>query len=526
MLCGKMMNDIENRSAVMRIWWKSKSKRVVINYLLILVVIGIIFYLNVFRLMMNVNTDYIVEMNYGKSICEAKSLFPADWVYANELMFFRPALLFSVCYALTGKYIFSYAMALCITFSFILMAFVYFVKGFLKDENNILMSILLFMSFCGNGRSFAVLTYLYYGYYGWYLVIVLLTVGYLERIYFHMKKNIWMLLIITVAACLLGLVGIRMTVFLYFPIMLTAAIHVLIEKGLHGILNINYIKISVFLLLINAMGFIIGKIYLRNINIYSNVLDDLCLVDLLTIPERIWQEIVSVISILAGNVSSCKIFSFVAIDMLLKSAFVVFVIFILLRNKYLFFNSPVVWYFICYFFIVIGISVFSSYGGGHAHFYFLVPLLIIYIASSYFEKKENAKRIVLLSSLVYAVFVSNFMAYYKEDIFIKANSEGTMQLVEWIKDHDIKKIATTFWTAGPIEAYSGGSIEVCYMTPIIDDIQGYIYLNNKDNYSMDDKDVIVVLTDEEEHENLNNINSKLNTRNTEKVGKIDGYLNP
>jgi hypothetical protein len=119
----------------------NKDKKItIINYILIFIVVIVIFYLNFERLMINIDTDYIAELNYGRTVWNEKNIFPENWVYANELMFFRPALLFSVIYGFTGKYIISYALALSISFILILLAFFYFIKGSVKSKNTVLLS--------------------------------------------------------------------------------------------------------------------------------------------------------------------------------------------------------------------------------------------------------------------------------------------------------------------------------------------------------------------------------------------------
>lgn len=83
---------------------------------------GTIVYLNVTKFPYNIDTDFIAEVNYSRAVWEYRSLFPEEWICANELMFFRPTVLAALLYGMAGKYILSYALALCVTLVFILVS--------------------------------------------------------------------------------------------------------------------------------------------------------------------------------------------------------------------------------------------------------------------------------------------------------------------------------------------------------------------------------------------------------------------
>lgn len=503
---------------------KNKSGTVKLNYILIAIIVCVILYLNICQIVVNMDTDYIAELNYGRNVCEHKSIFPKGWVYANELMFFSPALLFSMFYALTGQYIISYSVALCVSLFFILAAFVYFISGFIKSENNILLSVIFLLSFCGNGRSFAVLTYLYYGYYAWYLIVILFTVGYLERLYVYKKRNIWITFVIVTASFLLGIVGIRMAFFLYLPVLIHAILHVLKHRFQKELIKWQYINVCFLLSVCYTIGFFTNKVLLSDLELASDIIGNLYITDIISVPQKVWTEIVSALSIVIGNVSLCPVFSLETADMAVKGLLVIVSLGIIMKERETLFHSFVPGYFVNYFLIILIINSFTSYGQGRAFYYFLMPVFFISIFINYLEKNNETRKSIYLTGLIYLIFVNNFLLYYNGDIKGKPYDHDLVKLVEWIEDNQYKKITAPFWTAGRIEAYADGRIIASYLeSELTSNINAMIYLNHKENYRMDDKDNIVILTDKEEEKIIENVNSKLYTRDAEKVTEIGEY---
>lgn len=52
------------------------------------ILIFTIIYLNFFKLVNSMDTDYIAEFNYGRNVWETKNIVSDSWICANEYMFF------------------------------------------------------------------------------------------------------------------------------------------------------------------------------------------------------------------------------------------------------------------------------------------------------------------------------------------------------------------------------------------------------------------------------------------------------
>ena len=94
---------------------KTEKIKKIISYLMITTIVLLITYLNFKKLKFVEDPDIWAEINYGKEVWKTKSLFPNTWIPATELMFFRPAIIYSLIYGLTKRYILSYSISLTIT---------------------------------------------------------------------------------------------------------------------------------------------------------------------------------------------------------------------------------------------------------------------------------------------------------------------------------------------------------------------------------------------------------------------------
>lgn len=124
----------------------------IIRISLLVILTGMISYLNFSKLVLGMTTDCIAELNYGRLVWEEKTFFPSTWYYANEFMFFRPAILFSVIYGITNQYLLSASITLTIVLFIVFGAFVYFCKSFGCTVKDSLLGMLLIFSWGGTNR--------------------------------------------------------------------------------------------------------------------------------------------------------------------------------------------------------------------------------------------------------------------------------------------------------------------------------------------------------------------------------------
>ena len=118
---------------------------------IVIVLCCIICWLNIYKLKVSVDTDYIAEINYGREIYEKKSILPDMWVMGSEMMFGHPAILFPIFYALTSNYLLSYSLVLIVALILFILSIIYFLRSLNLSNNLLILGIIILLSFGGGG---------------------------------------------------------------------------------------------------------------------------------------------------------------------------------------------------------------------------------------------------------------------------------------------------------------------------------------------------------------------------------------
>lgn len=509
-----LCNSSFNKNQVM----ENKIHRAYVGLEIVIVcaLFSVILFLNFYKLTNNVNTDYIAELNFGRLMWDKKSIFPESWIYANEYMFFRPATLYALIYGITGEYLLSASIVLSFLAFLIVAAFLYLCGGTQSKISSILLGIITLLSMGGEGRSFAVLTYLFYGYYAYYLVAVLFSVGVLERVNDNPSKKPVPVLLCIVIAVVLGVVGIRMTVFLYAPILF---ISLAAATGRGPVRNKECRRFGIILFLCNIAGVCFGKVLFPNEQVVGDVLN-VSLIDFSNFFSRLWKNTVASIQMLIGTSGGMKVLSVSTFDCLCKFFLFSITIYILMRERKEFSKRYGVAFFFYYWLTVLGTTTLTNYGEGVSFYYFLLPCFVAYLVAMISNSCSQIKCTLVLACLAIAISVTNFCIYYYPYMQSQRNTEVD-SLVTFLEENNIHHVLMSFWQAGPVEAYSNGKITTAFMTPYCENgMEPFIYLNRRENY---DNVTIAVLTDDEEAKILMDEGSKLYSERNEKIGEVGSY---
>lgn len=497
----------------------SKRERItqVILTTTLFVLIGIIIYLNFTKLFLQADTDYFVELNYGREVWEKKSILPNGWVAGNELMFFRPTVLYAIFYGITGKYLMSYAVALTVSMFITLLAYIYMLKSFDFSNNSILFSLVLLLSMSGSDRSFVVLTFLFYGYYCFYVASTFFMIGLLQKLYKEKNVSILERIVAFTITVLLGIVGNRMMIFLYIPLQITVFI-VKYFKDNNIKIDKNYVKYSIALFLTNVLGMFLGKQFF-----YSSIpypVKILNMTKFKDMGERIWENLSAVLQMVVGSEGGIPLKGMQSLDTVLKGILLLVVITFIYKNRNKFKSSILILFFVVYFIFIFGIQIVTDALPANAWYYYLIPCLIVIVSTKLYEIEEYRKYIIYLS---YAVIISNFMANYWNFVKKKADSDS-VEVVSYLETNNINRIISGYWTGGIFEAYSDGKVRSGYWMPFADnDIISFLHMADIEYYRYNDSPTYAVLSTKQETEMLENTTSKLNTYKNEKVFDGTGY---
>lgn len=480
---------------------------------------GTIVYLNLTKLPYNIDTDFIAEIDYSRAVWEYGNLFPKQWTCANELMFFRPTVLAALLYGMTGKYIFSYAAALCMMLVCILACAWYLLGSFPAKASHKCMALCLLLSFCGDGRSFIVLICLYYGYYGLYIAAMCLTIGALARIYAQRPVHRLLLVSLSIIAFLQGIVGVRMTAMLYVPIGLAAGWLYRIWKKENKPANQRFLSVCTGLLVINVGGLLAGKLLIPHEMIHADLMR-IHISNFNSVLEIFWKNLVGVLHLLLGTAGGMEIVSIETFDIAVKALLLGTVFLMLKKQGFHFKTDFIVSYSLLYMILILMLTTFTDMGNGYYTYYFFLPVAVIYLM---LHCMAHTRVNVCLPLLAFLMLATNFMVHYEPDFSSKAD-ESTAKLVQWLTDNGIDQCTAYFWTAGPIEALSDGQIRTAYLKEgSKTDMRPEQYLADDSRFDPAFTDCHVILTDEQENNLLENSTSRLHTWKCEKIAEIDTY---
>lgn len=361
----------------------------ILSFIVLGALLVLLSWLNVTHLSENIHTDIILEMDYGRLVCENKSIFPVNWYAGSEHSFFRPAILYALFYKMTGNYTLSQSLSLIVTLAILVFVVALLSYSFMKKNRKyFLFAPILLLSMSGTYRSFSALTFLYYGYYGFYFIAIIFTIW-----FFANKENVcnkvikivsWGIIILS--AFLLGFTSIRMTIYLYLPLFLAVILKVILEnyhqynvKDKWRVLIGKNNFYALGILLINLTGFLLGKKLAERLNITIDVTNT-AWIDFVKLRDNIWATIVAFQKMLLGTSDSQPLFSTYTVDVLLKLVLIVFLIYCLIKkNKNIIKNFEFITL-VCSIFIVTIIMTFTTYGSGAASYFFLLPIVVGWMA--------------------------------------------------------------------------------------------------------------------------------------------------
>ena len=501
-------------------FYKIEKLKKIISWTMLCIILTIVVYVNFKKIQFNIDTDIFAEMNYGKEVWVNKTLFPMTWFPAQELMFFRPTIIYVFIYGIIKKYILSYSISLVITLGLIITSYIYMLKAYKYSNNIILLSVLLLLSFDGDSRSFVILNFMMYGYYGFYTVSTFFTIGVIQRIHDEKKLKKKYIYFIYFIAFISGLSGIRMIIFLYIPLLVSGILnwYINIEKKM----NNSYIHI-IFLSIINAIGIIISKLFFYYTIAYRNE-DTMKLSVLSEIKDKLWDNIISAIYMVLGSNGGMELKSFQMIDMILKGILFLSVLFFLYKNRRRYTKNMAVLFFISYFIVIFGIKTLTNQTSfGFSWYYYLVPCLfsLIICDISKIIKYKNKLFILLIGICISNIFANSYPYFdYKEDTEFS-------KIIDYLNKNKVKEVATFFGLSGKVWAYSNGEIKVGHWNTSLlnggNDIKPIYWLGNSTVYDFKHTPTYVIIDADQEKILLNKKNSKLYVDKAEKVYQTPYY---
>lgn len=496
---------------------------------LTIIVFLIFFMMNLKGNITPLDSDIVAEMNFAEQVWNQKTIFPSNWFYGNELSTVRPAILAALIYGITKKFVFSYSIALVLTMIGIYMSYIYMMKPIGIRKKSILLGALFLIG--GFGYEFTSMIFIGFGYAGFYLIFTFLNLGFMMRIMssnnIYLKKTQFILYFII--ASLFGIMGIRMTVLLYFPLFISCIFmyYYLKLKG-NSTFDKKAIGISTFLLIANIVGLAINQLYFvksgyLNVNVTSTKFDSI---------ENLGKNFSMVIPKLCqsiGAMGNVGIASIDGIDFIIKLLLISVCIYgiIFCFKKCSEIKVILVSFFTISLLITIGLQMFSTMDMLPRYFIFLGCLISVIISILSDNIMEyNIRNKYIISIVVAILILINILCYFP----INTHNVGQKKVAEYLVENNIEYAYATYWKAGVIKALSDGKINMLHIDP-------FITKENADNLHLfrwqtdekleldmhSSKEIVLVIDDEEEKLLLENKKSILNDLENKKLAKIQDY---
>lgn len=166
---------------------------------------------------------------------------------------------------------------------------------------------------------------------------------------------------------------------------------------------------------------------------------------------------------------------------------------------------------------------FTTYGSGAASYFFLLPIVVGWMAVYVIENEKGIKQAVIIG-LIFLIFVSNAVTYYIPYLKGTVNEEPG-KVAEFLIDNGYDVVFSTFWEAAPLEFQSNGRLRVAYLDMNNEGIlQEHKSSCQKDLFDKKEEKSVIVFNELEEGILLENRESILYTHNNKKLLDL-GYLN-
>ena len=156
-----------------------KNKSNILTYIifvLILLVLGIIFSVNLFHYTYKMNADIAAEGILARLIAESGQWMPDSWYVGNEVRLFNVANLAALLYGITGSMILSMGIACCIAACGVVGSAFFLMSSLRLEPAQKALFVLLCMVL-PNNYVVAELFYLFAGYYTPVIIVLFLTMG-------------------------------------------------------------------------------------------------------------------------------------------------------------------------------------------------------------------------------------------------------------------------------------------------------------------------------------------------------------
>lgn len=432
----------------MNICEKRKSDKILSFFitLILLAFLGLVFYINLSCNPQYYNGDIYTDINYAKTAWEAKSIFPSNWVFGNQLYVAATPNLASLLYGITNNPIIAMAIASCIMTVITVLSYDYMTNTVFSYNVRIIgffaMAALMLNTLMRSSYYFTMASF-----YSCYLITVFITYGCYLRIKkgIIVKKDIPMIVISVVLSFLMGMQSLRQTAIMIIPLFVVDIFFAIIScKKNKKITVYKSTQFSFSVLIANVMGLILIRFVDINQAVSSYIDIDFNL-DFSSIIEKIYNTFY--FSFLPSiSIHECKSFLFA------YTVLIVYIIgFILGLNKFIKSNCKNEDGFTLILLLLLGVlgvlavGILSNIGTFSKYYFMVYPLLAISVSYIISNFKKLKTPILVLATIFFSVIISyKYMYSFNEITENKKENNSVYEAAEYILDNDYDTICSYY----------------------------------------------------------------------------------
>lgn len=218
---------------------ENKNRKIIsaVLTLLLFVFFGLIFYTNLSCVPDYYYGDMICDINYAREAWRAKSLFPDNWIFGNQLYVFATPVLAALIYGITSNAVIATAIASCIMTVAVYLSFDWMLKP-LCSYNERLGGFLVMIWFILVRRHIAAdaigaqIFFTMASYYSCYIIAAFIAFG----CYIRIRKNVWkktdyiFLAVSLLLSFALGVQSLRQTAIMTLPLVVCEIVLIIIDS--------------------------------------------------------------------------------------------------------------------------------------------------------------------------------------------------------------------------------------------------------------------------------------------------------
>lgn len=497
---------------------KIKLGNVMLIFMLVCIIL-ILSYINIFKLDQVVHSDVVGEIGLAKAMYLEKTILPKDWFYSTEINILRAPLLMLPIYYMTKNWNLAFSISCIIIMIGYLFSFWFMMKPLIKNKLTMLIGSIGILCL-GKTGGYSHIIFLYGAYYGFNYICLMLCLGIYIRLN-EESENVkfqYIAIISCFVSFVFGIQSVKMLQILCIPLILVE----IIKKYIYKQNNNKRFVYTVSIFASNFIGASIAKTFIVKIVNLGRDVTSSNIVSIGEIFNRIAKIFIETMNLINAG-GGYKLISLNSVNMFLSMSLLFICVIISIRTII---NKQKGWEIV----LIIGFSIlitllsmiFINIDIAARYLSLIIVLIDISIMICIDNIKEEH---IKLKNILIIIFLftccTNFKVSYSNILLKSDGNIGYKKITAYLQANDYDTVYASYWNSGVLSSISNGKLITGNIDP--QNLSVYKWLTSTKDYAPynNSKKVAIILTDDEEKELIDNKNFIL--KNRKKVSEIDKY---